>query len=81
MREMDVDDGVTHLQNAAREMVAAARSFLDAVERVIDDDERLAHVVSQVGDALKGAAQAVTDTGNRMTGEPPSSPVEHIDLD
>ena len=45
-RESDIDpdpgaEGVEHLQRAAREMVAAARSFLDAIEKVVEDRDAL----------------------------------------
>jgi len=36
-----VVEGIDHLQSAGREFVAAARSFLDAVEAVVEDRTRL----------------------------------------
>lgn len=66
-RESDIDpdpgaEGVEHLQRAAREMVAAARSFLDAIEKVVEDRDALREVsasvagmASTVGDALGDA--------------------------
>jgi hypothetical protein len=77
---MDTHDGVAHLQAAAREMVAAARSFLDAVEDVVNDEDRLASVVTTVSDAFKGAAGALGDLGAKVTPDR-TSRVEHIDLD
>jgi hypothetical protein len=77
---MDTSDGVAHLQAAAREMVAAARSFLDAVEEVVNDENRLTSVVTSVTDAMKGAADAVGDLGSKVTADRPSR-VEHIDID
>lgn len=53
-------DGVAHLQAAAREMVAAARTFLDAVEDVVNDDERMSRVVDGVADLLRQATDAVS---------------------
>ena len=76
----DLEDGVAHLQTAARELVAAARSFLDLVEDVVNDEGRLTSVVETVTDALRGAARSVGDLGARAQGaEEPR--VEHIDLD
>ena len=64
-RRAGVSDGVEHLQRAAREVIAAARSFLDAVEAVVDDDERLSDVSNAVGDvaatvleSLRGASRS-----------------------
>ena len=62
-------EGVEHLQRAAREMVAAARSFLDAIEGVVEDRDALKEVSSTVvglaatvgdaiGDAVRGGRPA-----------------------
>lgn len=62
-------EGVEHLQRAAREMVAAARSFLDAVEGVVEDRDALKEVSTTVagfaatvgdviGDAVRGGRPA-----------------------
>ncbi len=62
-------EGVEHLQRAAREMVAAARSFLDAIEGVVEDRDALKEVSSTVvglaatvgdaiGDAVRGGKPA-----------------------
>ena len=80
MPGMDATEGVSHLQAAARELVAAARSFLDVVEEVVNDDDRLAEMVEQVTDTLRGAADAVTETGSRF-GARRSEPVEHITVE
>ena len=50
-------EGIDHLQRAAREMVAAARSFLDVVEELVEDRAALADVAA----AVSGAAAAVGD--------------------
>lgn len=52
--------GVEHLQRAAREMVAAARSFLDAIEKVVDDRDALREVSATV----TGLAATVGETFN-----------------
>ncbi len=60
-------EGVEHLQAAARELLAAARSFLSVVEDVVEDPDRLAGAASGVADLLRsGLAAAV----------PPPAPME-----
>lgn len=73
--------GVEHLQAAAMEMIAAARAFLDVVEDVVADPEKVADVVSavgsvarDVGDAAKDAARTTTRSrGSSPTGDPADS--------
>jgi hypothetical protein len=52
-------DGVEHLQAAARELLLAARSFLNVVEEVVEDPERFTSaatgVVELLRDGLGGA--------------------------
>ena len=57
VNEQRAAEGVDHLQRAAREMVAAARSFLDVVEELVEDRAALADVAA----AVSGAAAAVGD--------------------
>ena len=60
-------EGVEHLQAAARELLLAARSFLNVVEEVVEDRDRLAGAASGVVDLLRdGLAGAI----------PASSPLE-----
>jgi hypothetical protein len=56
-----VAKGVEHLQAAALEMISAARSFLDAIEELVSDPDKIGEVVSSVG----SAAAAVTDLAKR----------------
>lgn len=58
---------VEHLQTAARELVAAARSFLDVVEEVVEDPDRLSGAATSVVDLLREGLGAVAR---------PSSPLE-----
>ena len=44
--------GVEHLQSAARELLKAARSFLDVVEEVVEDPERLTGAASGLADLV-----------------------------
>jgi len=87
-----VGDGVEHLQAAAREMIAAARTFLDVAEDVVGDHV----VVSSLAEVLGTMGQAVVRAGNRArdaAGSPGSrhpgpggddgddgSRVQHIDV-
>ncbi|MDQ2678266.1 MAG: hypothetical protein M3Y51_05935 [Actinomycetota bacterium] len=48
----ELAEGIEHLQHAARELVAAARSFLDVVEQVVEDDERLSGAASTIADMV-----------------------------
>ena len=47
-------EGVEHVQRAAREMIKAARSFLDLVEEVVDDPDRITEAAASVADMVKG---------------------------
>ena len=61
-------DGVEHLQVAAREMLAAARSFLDAVEVVVADREKMSSVVSVVTDLFETAGASLASMAGDRTG-------------
>ncbi len=67
-------EGIDHLQAAAKEMISAARAFLDVVEELVEDKDAVASVVSAVGSVAHGAAEAVrAGTGVR------SSDLDHLD--
>jgi hypothetical protein len=56
-------EAVEHLQAAARELLLAARSFLDVVEDVVEDRERLVGAASSVVDLLRdGVTGAMSPT-------------------
>jgi hypothetical protein len=59
-----VAKGVEHLQVAAREMIAAARAFLDVVEELVNDPDKVGEVV----DAVSTVASTVTDAARRTAG-------------
>ena len=46
-------EGVEHLQTAARELLSAARAFLDVVEEVVEDPERVSNAAQGVSDLLR----------------------------
>lgn len=56
------DQGIEHLQAAAREMVSAARSFLDAVDEIIDDRDRLGSIANGLADLVERAGSVFTST-------------------
>ena len=68
MNDERASEGVDHLQRAAREMVAAARSFLDVVEELVEDKRAL----NEVASTLSGAASAVSDVVRHGLGGRPA---------
>ncbi len=70
-------ESVAHLQGAAREMLAAARTFLDAIEEVVNDDERVTRIVDGLTDVVRYATETVSHVGSRTTSEP-AAKVRHI---
>ncbi len=89
----DVDatmaEGVEHLQSAAREMIAAARTFLDVVEEVVGDNSAVASVAEALGSfgqvvsraAGRAAAEGDGAAGpDEEDGGAARSRVQHIDL-
>lgn len=46
-------EGVEHLQAAARELLGAARAFLDVVEEVVEDPDRLSGAAAGVSDLVR----------------------------
>jgi hypothetical protein len=58
--EQATAETLDHLQTAASEMIAAARSFLDAVEGVVHDRDAVASVVETFTTVAQAAAQAAS---------------------
>lgn len=52
-------------------MVAAARSFLDAVEDLVDDDDRFGQAVGQVSELVREASGSIARLGRPGGGSPP----------
>ncbi len=70
-------DGVEHLQAAASEMIAAARSFIDAVEGVVHDRDALESLVDTLSSVAQAASQAVSKVApNRSRPQPTSADAE-----
>ena len=75
---MDGADGVAHLQAAAREMLAAGRSFLDAIEDVVEDNDRMAGVMTGVTDLLGQITDTVSNLGSQPARGGREDRVRHI---
>ncbi len=76
-------EGVEHVQRAAREMIKAARSFLDLVEEVVDDPDRITEAAASVADMVKGSfskpeqpweRSAWSETESESTSDPETEP-------
>ena len=50
-------EGLTHLQAAAREAIAAARAFLDVAEDLVADPASVAAIADALGSVVRTAAQ------------------------
>jgi hypothetical protein len=70
--------GVDHLQTAAREMIEAARAFLDVVEDFVGDQDRMASVADAISAVARGAKSAVRPVPDDAESEPPAQTVQHI---
>jgi hypothetical protein len=72
------------LRVAAREVLAATRGLLDAVEDVLADDERVRSIADGIGDAVRSVTDAVRDLGSSRSREAPADPdgrVERITVE
>ena len=76
------EDHVEQLQDAARDAIGAVRGVLDALERIVDDDERMASVLAGITDVVRFASRTVADTAASTSGrqpdDPGGGPVQHI---
>jgi hypothetical protein len=67
-------EAMNHLQTAAREMIAAARAFLDVAEELVEDPKAGEALLGTLGDV----ARRVVPGRDRDDG---SDGVEHISVD
>jgi hypothetical protein len=58
------------MRTAARELIAAGRSFLDAVEALLDDPSATERVVGVVSAIAQQAQRVATDVAKDMTRGP-----------
>jgi hypothetical protein len=77
-------EGVEHLQSAARELIAAARAFLDVAEDVVRDPKVAEGLLAGLGDLADTARTAARDAARRATergdgsGDEDDGGVQHI---
>jgi hypothetical protein len=70
-------EGLEHLQAAAHEMIAAARSMLDAVEEILEDPRAADSMASAFGTMsrlVEGAVATVSGMVPRGASEPDDEP-------
>lgn len=79
--------GLEHLQTAAREVIAATRSLLDAAEEVIDDPAAVQQVVHTLAGLAQVAARRLrsdegspSDEAGAASEDPAAGGVERIRL-
>jgi hypothetical protein len=75
----ELADGVEHLQAAAKELIKAGRSLLDAVEGLVEDPSALQGVVSTLGSLAQAAARSLRPDGAGHDGDE-GGKVQHIPL-
>jgi hypothetical protein len=66
--------GVEHLQTAALEMISAARAFLDVVEELVTDPEKVSDVATAVTSMAAGIADAARRVDGKIRPRPGSDP-------
>ena len=69
-------EGLEHLQAAAHEMIAAARSMLDAVEEILEDPRAATSMASAFSTMSRLIDGAVAQVSGMVTGSqfPPDEP-------
>ena len=75
--EDKVAQGIEHLQAAAREMIKATRSLLDAAEELVDDPKSVQDLVGSLTHAAQMAASRLRPTGAEG-GDDDGGHVQHI---
>lgn len=73
-------EGMEHLQTAAKELIEAARAFLDVIDDFVDDRERLSSAISSLGSAIESASSKPSErpgSDDRLAGYR----VQHIPVD
>ena len=61
-------DGIEHLQAAAKEVIRAGRSLLDAAEGLLDDPSALQGIVGTLGTLAQAAAQSLRNAAGPGAG-------------
>ena len=76
--EDKVAEGIEHLQAAAREMIRATRSLLDAAEELVDDPKSVQDLVGSIAHAAQMAAGRLRGTGTGKPGDDDGGHVQRI---
>jgi hypothetical protein len=76
--EDKVQQGLEHLQAAAREMIQATRSLLDAAEELIDDPRSVQELVGTLGSLAQAAAARFRPGAAAGDDDPGDGPVQRI---
>jgi len=66
-------DDLDRLRGAAQELISATRGFLDAVEEIVTDDERLRSISDGVGEVVRSVSSAVRRFGAERDEPPPAT--------
>lgn len=74
--------GVAAAQAAAREMIRAARSMLDAFEGLVEDPDAVTHLVGSLGRAARDFVGSVDPSARSASGSgDDDDEIEHIPVD
>ncbi len=76
--EDKVAQGIEHLQAAAREMIRATRSLLDAAEELVDDPKHVQDLVGSLAHAAQMAASRLRQSGSADGNDDDGGHVQHI---
>jgi hypothetical protein len=75
----ELPPGVELLQNAALQLIGAAKAFLDVAERVVQDPRAVAEVAATIGAVAKAAIESIRPAAHDDEPAPPDD-VQHIDI-
>lgn len=70
--------GLEHLQAAAREVIQATRSLLDAAEELVDDPHAVQDLVGGIAAMAQSAASRLRSTGAPDDGDEDGGSVQRI---
>lgn len=75
----ELPPGVDLLQAAALQLIGAAKAFLDAAERVVQDPKAVAEMAATIGAVAKAAIESIRPAAHDDEPAPPAD-VQHIDI-
>jgi hypothetical protein len=79
VQETRATDAVDHLQSAALELIEAARAFLDVLEELVADRDRLGEAAEVVGAAATAAARLAGFGSPAGSDRDPAAPAHPTD--